>query len=288
MSAAGSGESTAYCAEMLCRQDHERYLTCLFAPASARPALFALYAFNLEVAKTPDVVSEPTIGLVRLQWWRDAVASAYAGRAMPHAVVEALGQAIATHGLTQTHFERLIDAREADLETEPPADLATLEAYARDTSSRLLLLALEVLRPGGGPDDAAEQAAESVGQAWALTGLLRAVPFHARRRKSFLPADMARDAGLDLETVFALRTSVPLQRLIGEIAARAESHLASARRLRRQVPAAARPALWFGSLASGHLRVLRAANYDPFDPRVQRPPAGTAWRLAWERLSGRY
>jgi NADH dehydrogenase [ubiquinone] 1 alpha subcomplex assembly factor 6 len=288
MSTAGSDEVTAYCAEMLCRQDHERYLTCLFAPASARPALFALYAFNLEVAKTPDVVSEPTIGLVRLQWWRDAVASVYGGRATPHAVVEALGEAVARHRLSQSHFEHLIDAREADLDAEPPADLAALEAYARDTSARLLWLALEVLSSDREPDSTAITSAESIGLAWALTGLLRAVPYHARRRKSFLPADMVRASCLDLESVFALQTSEPLRRLTEQLAARAEAHLVAARRLRRQVPPAARPALWFGHLASGHLRLLRAVNYDPFDARVQRPPAGTAWRLAWARVSGRY
>jgi phytoene synthase len=288
MSSAGSAEATAYCAEMLRRQDHERYLTCLFAPASARPALFALYAFNLEVAKTPDVVSEPTIGLVRLQWWRDAVESVYGGRVTPHAVVEALGTAIATHGLSRGHFEHLLDAREADLDAEPPADLAALESYARDTSARLLWLALEVLSSDREPDSAAMRAAESIGLAWALTGLIRAVPHHARRRKSFLPADMTSASGLDLESVFALRSSEPLRRVVRQIADRAEAHLASAREQRRDIPPTARPALWFGALASGHLRVLRNANYDPFDPRVQRPPARTAWRLAWARLSGRY
>ena len=190
MSAAGSAEATAYCAEMLRRQDHERYLTCLFAPASARPALFALYAFNLEVAKTPEAVSEPRIGLVRLRWWRDAVESVYGGRVTPHAVAEALGKAIATHGLSRSHFEHLFDAREADLDAEPPEDLAALETYARDTSARLLWLALEVLSHGREPDSGAKRAAESIGLAWALTGLMRAVPHHARRRKSFLPADM--------------------------------------------------------------------------------------------------
>ena len=43
----------------------------LFAPAEHRGALFALYAFNLEVARVREVVREPLAGEIRLQWWRD-------------------------------------------------------------------------------------------------------------------------------------------------------------------------------------------------------------------------
>ena len=53
--------------------DNDRFLTALFAAAAEREALFALYAFNIEIAKTRETVSEPLIGQMRLQWWRDAI-----------------------------------------------------------------------------------------------------------------------------------------------------------------------------------------------------------------------
>ena len=43
------------------------------APVEARRVLFPLYAFNVEVARAPWVTSEPMIGEMRLQWWRDAL-----------------------------------------------------------------------------------------------------------------------------------------------------------------------------------------------------------------------
>ena len=276
------------CAEMLRRQDHDRYLTCLFAPAETRPALVALYAFNLEVAKTAEVVSEPMLGQIRLQWWRETVAGIYDGRPRVHQVVSVLAEAVQRHGLTRAHFERLIDAREADLAPAGPASLEALEDYARGTSAGLLWLALEVLGPESRRSEAAKRAAEAVGIAWALTGLLRAVPFHARRKRLMLPAELARDCGLSSGELFELHPSPPLKALCRRVAERAAAHLERAREQSRAVPRQARPALRLAALARGHLAVLRAAGYDPFDPRVQRRPAAGAWRLAWAGLRGQY
>ena len=63
----------SYCGALLRRHDADRYLTALFAPGERREALFALYAFNLEIARMREAVSEPMMGLIRLQWWRDAL-----------------------------------------------------------------------------------------------------------------------------------------------------------------------------------------------------------------------
>ncbi|HEY4547783.1 MAG TPA: squalene/phytoene synthase family protein, partial [Pedomonas sp.] len=66
-------------AETVRRHDRERYLTALFAPADRREALFALYAFNYEVAKTREAVTEKTLGRIRLEWWRETIDGIYAG-----------------------------------------------------------------------------------------------------------------------------------------------------------------------------------------------------------------
>ena len=59
--------------------DRDRFQTALFAPAERREALFALYAFNYEIARVREAVREPMLGQIRLQWWREAIAAAYAG-----------------------------------------------------------------------------------------------------------------------------------------------------------------------------------------------------------------
>src|SRR3982750_3043368 len=98
--------------------------------ADRREGLFALYAFNHEVAKTREVVSEPILGQIRLQWWRDGIAAAYEGSPPRHAVLDPLAEAGARHALSRDRFDTLIEARETDLTGEPPADRAALLAYA--------------------------------------------------------------------------------------------------------------------------------------------------------------
>jgi NADH dehydrogenase [ubiquinone] 1 alpha subcomplex assembly factor 6 len=269
------------------RHDRDRFLTVLFAPAGAREALLALYAFNYEVAKTPEVVSEPMLGRIRLQWWRDSLEAAYAGAALRrHEVVEPLGRAIRERTLSRTHFEALLAAREGDLAAEGPASLEALDAYAEASSARLMLLALEVLGEGGA---AAQAAAREIGIAYALSGLLRAVPFHARARRLYLPRDLVEAAGLDLSRgLFELRSSPALGRVVGEVAARAGAHLAAARALRPQVPRAALPALLPAVLASADLARLARAGYDPFAPGLARPDSWRSWRLTLAALRGRY
>ncbi len=290
------------CADQVRRQDRDRYLTALFAPAERREDLFALYAFNLEVAKTAEVVSEAMLGRIRLQWWREAVDEIYGGGPRAHSVVDPLAQVVDRHGLPRAPYDRLIDAREADLDGEPPADLAALEAYAEGTATSLFALALGVLGLGvvglgvvglcvvDGPADQgpAGEAAHHLGVAWALTGLARAVPFHARQKRSYLPADLTSAAGLDTAELFELRASPALGRVIEEIAACATDHLQAVRRLRRDLPRAAAPLLLFAPLAEDHLRRLSRAGFNPFDPKVQAERPGTVWRLAWASWLRRY
>jgi len=224
----------SYCGEQIRRHDNDRFACALFAPPPEREALAALYAFNLEVARIPEVVRETLLGHMRLQWWRDCIAAIYDGNPPEHQVAVPLAEAVARHGLERPLFDRLLDARAADLDPDPPADLATLVRYADDTSGTLTGLALTVLGAG----DAAD-AGRDIGIAWALTGLPRAVPFHAQARRCYLPADLCREAGLDVESVFALKPGPELARVVAAIADVASDHLRSARSRRREVPKAA-------------------------------------------------
>ena len=246
-------------AALVRRHDHDRFQTALFAPSRYREALFALYAFNYEVARVRETVSEPMLGQIRLQWWRESIAAAYDdGPLRRHIVVEPLTAAIREHRLTRAHFERLIDAREGDLEEASFASLAALEDYAEATSARLVYLALESL---GVRDPAAEQAGFHIGIAYALAGLLRAMPYRARIGRTLVPA---------------------------EIVAAASRHLASARALRASIAHSALPALLPAVVAGRALARLRRAGCDRFDPALAAPDAMQSWRLAIASLRKRY
>src|SRR5215831_15489085 len=171
-------------AALVQRHDHDRFQTVLFAPAARREALFALYAFNYEIARVRETVTQPMLGQIRLQWWRENIAAAFEGGPVRrHIVAEPLTAAIRGAALSREHFDRLIDARETDLEDDPPAALADLEGYAEATSARLIYLALEIL---GVHDDAADEAARHVGIAYALAGLMRSMAFPLRAGRRFI------------------------------------------------------------------------------------------------------
>ena len=275
----------SYCAAEVQRHDPDRFMTALFAPAERREALCVLYAFNLEVAKTREVVSEILIGRIRLQWWREAIAEIYAGKARAHAVARPLADLIFRAKLSRSHFERLIDARERDLEDAPPSTIDALEAYAEGTSSTLVALALEALDAKVADADAASR---PLGIAWALVGLLRAVPFHAQRRRLYLPQDLMDDAGVKPGELFEHGRTEGLPSVVRALASRARLHLAEARRYRAGFPRAALPALLPGILADGYLAELRRAGYDPFALNPQRQQPWRPLRLLLASALGRY
>jgi NADH dehydrogenase [ubiquinone] 1 alpha subcomplex assembly factor 6 len=274
-------------AAALRRHDRERFQTALFAPARSRDALFALYAFNFEVAHIPEVTREPILGRIRLEWWREAIAEIYAGTApRRHDIVEPLAQAIGEHRLSRRPFETLLDARERDLADEPPPSLEALEEYAEGSSASLVQLALEIL---GVRDDSAIEVGRSVGIAYALSGLLLAVPFHARMKRVYLPKDVTDSYGLDIaRTLFELKASPAVTETAKEIAALAGYHLSTARARAATVPRHALPALLPAIIAARRLKLLAEVEHNLFDTRLAQPDPRLSWRLAWAAWRGRY
>src|SRR3954454_2482946 len=94
------------------RHDPDRFLTALFAPADRRDALLTLYAFNHELARAREVASEPTLALIRLQWWREVVE----GAPRRHEVADPLRGLIEAGELRRDDLLAMIDAREAEAE----------------------------------------------------------------------------------------------------------------------------------------------------------------------------
>lgn len=276
--------SPTYCSDQVRLYDRDRYLTALFAPDSRRDALFALYAFNLEISRIRETISERLIGEMRLQWWHDALDAIYSGaRQHAHPVAEALAAAIMRHKLDRALFERLIDMRARDLDDEPPADLPALIGYARDTSAALTQLALGILEIS---DSGASAAADEVGIAYALAGLLRAIPFHASQKRLYLPRTLCGAARLDMGKLFELKPDPALPVVVQSIAAEARIHLARARS--HAVPREALAALLPAVVADAALQRLERAGFNPFAPRVARGGGTLPLALAWRARRGRF
>ena len=275
------GDILSYCAQQVRDGDNDRFLTALFAPADRRESLFALYAFNLDVARVAESVTEPMMGHIRLQWWRDRIAEIYGGDPPKGAdVAQALCRAVRAHNLPRDPFDALLDAREQDLSPEPPPSLDDFEVYAECTSGELVSLALHTL---GVADEAAHEAGQHIGMSWAIVGHLRAAAFHSRRGKVFLPADIL-DGGAT-EDLRNGRSSPALAAATQRLTELAEEHMTAARDLAPQVPNPALPALLLAPLTRAYLRRIHDQNDNLFStkleiskPRRQMLLAWSAWR----------
>jgi len=167
-------------AEFVRRHDPDRFLTALFAPPDKRDALLTLYAFNHELARAREAVSEPPLALIRLQWWREVVE----GAQRRHEVAEPL-LALLDQGLLQRDdLLAMIDAREAEVEP----DFESVEewrAYVSGTAGGLAVAAGRLL---GVPEP---ERLRPLGIAYGIAGLLRSETVHARQGRRLLPAGMS-------------------------------------------------------------------------------------------------
>lgn len=147
-------------------------------------------------------------GQLRLQWWREQVASLYSTStptASQHPVIAALQDAIHQYGLSQRFFERLINARDQILGFEQPQSLNQLAAYAEDTQGSMLYLTLECLRAS---TEVSETAASHVGQFVGVLNLLRGVRYHAAQNCVYLPEDMMQEVRTNLSVLCILMCNI--------------------------------------------------------------------------------
>lgn len=264
------------------RLDHDRYLTALFLPPAARSDVLAVYAFNLEVARTREIVSEPILGQIRLQWWRETIEGIYAETPREHPVVEALMTACQRNHFDAGSLVALVDAREADMEDTPPSDLAALELYGQETSGQLSELVMRIL----GGNDHAIMTARNIGTAWALIGLARSVAFHAQSQRIYIPDDLLTEYEVERRKVLDLKPTAGLDAAVRRIVERAETLLKDARADRTSIPVAQRKGLLLATLADRHIANMRKAGFDPFAFPVL-DPAGPI-RLTWNAWRNRY
>jgi phytoene synthase len=257
--------------------DPDRALAALFAPRDARGDLFALIAFNGELARIAEQVSEPGLGAIRLQWWREAVARAAKGEATGHPVADAFGATINGRRLSPGRIEALLDARNFDVDTRIMPDWAALEVYLSATAGGLFALGAECL---GSPGVSRESAAAHAGLAYGLTGLMRALPVHAASGRVYLPADALMRHGSSPEAVLAGKTSDGLHAVLAELRGKAREALAKARGDLAKLDPPARAAFRTLSLVDPHLASLEKAGRDPLREIAGINPLYRFWRMA--------
>jgi phytoene synthase len=248
------------CVRTVREADRDRYLSVLFAPEEKREALFALYAFNVEIARVRDLVHEPLPGEIRLQWWRDAILGG--APAAGHPVAEALIRTIREYDLPPAAFDNYLQARLFDLYDDPMPSRTDLEGYCGETASALIQLASLVL-----DRDAAAAHADVAGHAGcaqAIAGLLRSLPIHLARGQCYVPRDILAAAGTSPESFVAEKGGAAAKRAVAATIALAHEHLAKFREGAGSLSPSLRPAYLPAALTEAYLAALSRRSGDLF------------------------
>jgi phytoene synthase len=260
-----------HCGALVHEHDRDRWLASLFAHADKRPHLHALYAFNIEIARIRDVVSDPMPGEIRMQWWTDALEDAARGDVQAHPVADAFLETITKYGVSRSEFTALIEARRFDLYDHPMPDIPALISYCDATSSCLFRAAAKILS-----GQTADEAAHCAGIAYAVTGLLRALPLHASRGQCFVPADLLAKHGTSPADLLAWQDGPALRAALADLRAIARDHLAEAQASVGSLAATTHPAFLPLAVLPLYLTTMERGDCDPFT--VTEVPQ---WRRQW-------
>lgn len=177
--------------------ERDRYLAALLGPRAVRDDLIVLAAFAGEIARVPASVSEPMLGEIRLQWWRDALRldagvrdagmSRDASAATGHPIADAMAEMIARRGLEIATVARVIDETAALLVDRPHRDDAALTATIAGTHGSLFMLATAV-SAGCALDDATRTLVFDAADAYGRARVIIEAPVVAGEGRQLLPA----------------------------------------------------------------------------------------------------
>lgn len=260
--------------------DRDAWLASLFVPAAARPHVQALHAFSREIVRVPEIVSQPALGEIRLQWWTEALEGSRAAEAASHPVAAALFDTIARFSLPSAALVALIEARRFDLYADPMPTLNDLEGWCGETHSSLIRLSSIIL--AGGQDPGGADAAGHAGVALGLARILADLPVHAARGQCFIPRDVLARHGALPEAVAAGVMSPALAAALADLREAARAHAREADAAMKAMAPGARVALLPLALVEQLLRRMEARGFDPFRDSASPPQWRRQWAL-WRR-----
>jgi phytoene synthase len=243
--------------------DLDRYLAALLAPRRVRGDLIALTAFLGEVARIGEVVTEPMMGEVRLQWWRDALGgTAKTG----NPVADALIAISARHELPDELFHSILDARARGLDAYVAKTEHDLDDYLRETEGAALQLAARILAAGAAHE--ADNVLSAAAQALGRVRLLRSLPASLAKGRNPLPAQVA-----------PVPSCADWQQAARPVLDAARAWLKEARLRAAVAPAAVLPAILPLALVEPYLAALERLGPNIARERADISPLTRVWRL---------
>jgi phytoene synthase len=262
---ATSKESAAFCADLVRSHDFVRYASTLFLPAVQRRALLSIYAFNVEISRVRDQVSQALPGEMRLQWWTDMLEGTGHGGVEGNPVAAELLHTIGEYRLPIQPLSRLIEEHQFDLYNDPMPSMAALEGYVTDTAAALFSLGARIAAQ---PSAAIDHLARHAGLAQGVVQVIAALPTDAARRQLFLPLQVLQQHGSGVEQVYSGKQTPQARAAIDQLVGEVRNHLRTAFELLAHVPPQVRPVFLPLALVHRDVKRMSRADFDPFVPHI--------------------
>eukprot|EP00181_Compsopogon_caeruleus_P004290 CAMPEP_0184690094 /NCGR_PEP_ID=MMETSP0312-20130426/31025_1 /TAXON_ID=31354 /ORGANISM="Compsopogon coeruleus, Strain SAG 36.94" /LENGTH=304 /DNA_ID=CAMNT_0027147529 /DNA_START=69 /DNA_END=983 /DNA_ORIENTATION=- len=207
----------AYCLNLVRTFDHENFLVNLVLPNRLRRAHAALRALNVELVRIRDHVTNEDLGRIRTAWYRAAVDAIAEGKPPKTPVAEELARVVRDAPGVIRWLHRLVDAREEDLQHPRIVDLGELDQVGEKSQGSLLYAMMELAR---GPMETEREhlTAELVAKAYGLCIMLRAVPYNAKSRISFVPSTLLKQYEISPREVLKPETTIQTRAVFRDIA----------------------------------------------------------------------
>lgn len=209
---------------------------------------------------------------------------------MDNPIIKALASANAKSPLTRRFLDRIIDAREADLEIQQYQTVAALSHYAENTVCSLLYLTLEsliitdhqnnnnattelVLRPEEATDEMAYHAGIGIG----LTTALRGTPYLLSNQQEMpIPVELlGENFRINSNAGDSIETNEQFRSACQKLALYATEHFMRARDLQGTLKSTQRPVFLTMLPSINYLSKLEAAEHNVFSPTALSAGAGS-------------
>ena len=236
-----------HCLQLVKANDTDRYLSSLLANHDKQRALFAIYAFDVEISSVWQKVSEPGLGEIRLQWWRDELDAVYGGNCDNHPVAKELQKTVHRFDLPKHLFTHLVDAHRFDIYSEPMANLEDLRAYLAATDTAMANLASRILI--GYEALELDYLIGRAGIARGLGKLINQLPVQVKGKRCFLPASLLNNRDATVQEVQAGVASTGVLLVISEICHQITENLNLLRQEQGKLKKDVLPAFFPASLA---------------------------------------
>lgn len=293
-----------HCVRSTRERDFCNYVAALLMPPAAQPSVFALLAFNVELAIVRDQIKRNvgTAGIYRLQFWKDTIEAIYGNKGIIPRQPVAKALKLFAGEADPLLLKELVSARQQTLGDRPFESMSAVEEYGRSTYGTLMLLIMnslarqherELMLTGRSVNvvvsDITRKAVECMGASMEIITLVRSTLPMLARGIVLLPDDLMSIHGLSADAVYSKKSPDAIRLLARDMAKAADSLILESRSLRDDVPCALRPALISSGATVDHvLKTLRKCDFNLFDARLQRGFDLLAWRLWWRKTIGWY